>query len=131
MRRVLDNMWHRRGRRESVEPLERRVLLAVIYVDDTAPGPARDGATWATAYTDLQQALDAAAGSAGADEVRVAAGTYRPSARTDSADPRSATFSLESGVSILGGFPDGGGTDAQRTPAAHVTTLAGDIGTPG
>jgi hypothetical protein len=110
------------------ESLEGRALLSVIYVDDTAAGPARDGATWSTAYTDLQAALNAAAGTAGADEIRVAAGTYRPSRRTDAADPRSATFSLLNNVSLLGGYPDGGGT---RNPAADVTTLSGDLGVRG
>ena len=119
----------RRGVRTSGEPLERRVLLSVLYVDDTAAGPARDGASWASAYTDLQAALAAAAATPGSDEIRVAAGTYRPSARTDAADPRSATFSLRNGVSILGGFPDGGG--ASRDFVANVATLSGDLGAPG
>src|SRR5687767_6457375 len=100
----------------AVEPMEQRVLLAVIYVDDTAAGPARDGATWATAYADFQEALTAASASTEADEIRVASGTYRPTTRTIPSDPRSATFSLARGVSILGGYPDGGGT--RRDPAA-------------
>src|SRR5688500_17084479 len=80
------------------EALERRTLLAMIYVDDTASGPARDGASWATAFTGLQPALDAAAATAGPDAVRVAAGTYRPTARADATDPRSVTFRLVNGV---------------------------------
>ena len=123
------NAYEWRGRWKPAELLERRVLLALVYVDDTAPGPARDGATWATAFTDLQAALHAAAATAEPDEVRVAAGTYWPTARTDPADPRSATFRMSSGVSIVGGFPDGGGTS--RDPAANVAALSGDVGVPG
>jgi hypothetical protein len=119
----------RRHHRTAPEPLEQRVLLAVIYVDDTAAGPARDGTTWATAYVDLQAALAAAAATPGGDEVQVAAGTYRPSARTDAADPRSATFQLANGVRLLGGYPNGGGT--ARNPSANVTTLSGDLGARG
>ena len=51
MKRAMINPWRSRssGRRKPVEPLEPRVLLAAIYVDDTAAGPAADGASWATA----------------------------------------------------------------------------------
>src|SRR5688572_31975478 len=112
MRRALNKTWRRRVPRR-VEPMERRVLLSVFYVDDTAVGPAQDGATWATAYTDLQAALNAAMATAGGDEIRVAAGTYRPTARTAATDPRSATFALQPGITFLGGFPEGGGTVAQ------------------
>jgi hypothetical protein len=50
---------------------------AVIYVDAAATGTP-DGATWATAYTNLQDALVQAA-AAGHDEIRIAKGTYKPS----------------------------------------------------
>ena len=77
----------------------------------------------------MQQALNAAAATSGADEVRVAAGTYQPSARTDAADPRSATFGLQNNVRLLGGYANGGGMT--RDSAANVATLSGDIGTAG
>ena len=131
MRRRTSQRWGAHARRGQIEPMEKRVLLSVVYVDDTAAGPGHDGGSWATAYTNLQEALDAAAATATPDEIRVAAGTYRPTARVDPADPRSATFRLSSGVSLLGGFSDGGGADPQRDPASNVTTLSGDIGTRG
>ena len=48
----------------------------VIYVDAAAPGPVHDGASWATAYVFLQDAL--AEPPAYGDEIWVAAGTYQP-----------------------------------------------------
>src|SRR5690242_19869504 len=52
------------------EALEDRQLLSTtIYVDVTAPGPLHDGLTWGTAYTNLQQALNAVVPT---DQVRVA-----------------------------------------------------------
>ncbi len=37
-------------------------------------------------------------------EVRVGAGVYTPSKRTEPGDPRTATFQLINGVEIYGGF---------------------------
>ncbi|MDX1419080.1 MAG: choice-of-anchor Q domain-containing protein [Rubricoccaceae bacterium] len=95
----------------------------VRYVDADASGSG-DGLSWANAHTDLQDALAAAQPG---DEVWVAEGTYRP---TDGAD-RDATFQLQSGVALYGGFD---GTETQRDQrdwATHETVLSGDIGAPG
>ena len=45
-----------------------------IYVDRDAPGPTHDGLSWATAYTDVQDGLDAALPG---DELWVAEGSTR------------------------------------------------------
>lgn len=99
----------------------------VIYVDDTAAG-ANDGSSWSDAFTDLQSALDAVAGSGGGTrEVRIAAGVYRPRATLVPNVRRYATFSLPAGVTLKGGYPDGGGDDAARAPLAHQAILSGDL----
>ena len=93
----------------------------VIYVDDDRDG---DGTSWEDAYKYLQDALDDADSG---DEIRVAEGTYKPSKEVVEGDARSATFQLESGVSIYGGYPNGGGS---RDPNLYDDTiLSGDIGT--
>jgi len=103
------------------------VAQPVIYVDAGATG-AHDGSSWADAFTDLQAALDAAEASGGSIQgIWVAAGTYRPSKRTDPDDPRSATFQLLDGVSLYGGFA---GTEAsidERDIDANPTILSGDF----
>jgi hypothetical protein len=69
------------------------------FVNATGSGTC---SSWADACT-LSYALDPSHVVTG-DEIWVAAGTYRPSVRTDPNDPRSATFQLKSGVAIYGGF---------------------------
>src|SRR5215475_1262798 len=88
------------------------------------PAPSGSGC-WAngTAFTDLQSAL-AASGSG--DEIWVAAATYKP----DASD-RTKSFALKDGVGIYGGFVGTETLRSQRNPAANVTILSGDIGTPG
>src|SRR5262245_37065572 len=85
------------GRPPTFECLEPKTLFSVIFVDQSAPGPTHDGASWATAYARLQVAL---AHSVSGDEIHVADGTYKPTNGTDA----SATFKLTSGAAILGGY---------------------------
>ncbi len=103
--------------------LSSAVHAEVRYVD-AAAAAGGDGTSWAAAFNDLQSALTAAAAG---DEIRVAAGTYKPSERTSAGDPRSATFQLRNGVGLYGGF---NGTETaldQRDPDAWVTILSGDL----
>ena len=86
----------------------------------------RSGNSWADASDDLQSQID----FAGAQQVWVAQGTYKPggTANTD----RTLSFAMRNGVSILGGFAAGGTpTLAQRNPGSFTTVLSGDIGTIG
>ena len=84
-----------------------------FHVDDTASG-ANNGTSWANAYTTLQPALAAALAG---DRILIAEGVYTPATQTES-------FEIPTGIEILGGYPDGGGT---RDPDTHRSILSGDI----
>src|SRR5262245_8390562 len=110
----------RQARLPTFGSLESKTLFSVIFVDQNAPGPTHDGASWATAYARLQVAL---AHSVSGDEIHVADGTYKPTNGTDA----SATFKLTSGAAILGGYAGFGAPDPdQRDVSANVTILTGD-----
>ena len=94
-----------------------------LYVDASASAGG-DGTSWADAFTDLQDALDAAVFG---DEIWVAAGTYKP---TDTSD-RSVSFVLKSGVALYGGFAGGEKFLLERSLDPSLTVLSGDIGTKG
>jgi hypothetical protein len=90
----------------------------IHYVMPNAEG---DCSSWEAAC-DLQFALSLA--EAG-DQIWVAAGTYKPTTDTD----RLATFQLESGVAIYGGFAGAETSLTERDWETNITTLNGDIGT--
>lgn len=100
-----------------------------LHVDVNAGGGG-DGLSWATAYTDLQDALDhiAACSASGGtvNEIWVAQGTYLPDRGTGD---RAETFALSNDVAVYGGFPTGGGdgTFDARDPPVFETTLSGDL----
>src|SRR5262245_50755083 len=96
----------------------------VRVVSAGAPGGG-NGQTWGTAFNDLQDALDAAAGSGGTiNEIWVARGTYRPRVPV-TADPREVTFALANNLGLYGGFAGFETQVEQRDPWANVTTLSG------
>ncbi|MCP4452634.1 MAG: hypothetical protein GY809_14325 [Planctomycetes bacterium] len=90
---------------------------AVYYVDLSATGDL-DGGSWHNAYHDLQDAL---ARTVYGDMIMVAEGRYLADRGTED---RQATFTLQKGVSIVGGYPAGGGEQNAQT---HVTVLSGDL----
>jgi hypothetical protein len=96
-----------------------------IYVDRRAVG-AKDGSSWASAYTSLQDALDAAQVG---NEIWVAQGAYKPDAgKNVLLGDRTATFELRSGVAIKGGYAGLGKSDPNaRDIAAYETILSGDL----
>ena len=99
----------------------------VLFVREGAP-PGGIGASWATAYNDLQDALAAAECSLGlVEEVWVAAGAYTPDRGTGD---RYDTFQLRDGIDLYGGFDGSETARWQRDPAANVTILSGEIGSP-
>ena len=131
----------RTSRRLRFERLEdRRVLSHILHVDaDASLGGT--GAAWDDALVSLQSALDRAAVlNADADpvndiaEIWIAEGNYKPTAQLESDDVRSATFSLVSGVSLIGGFEGGETTVDERAVVngefQHEAILSGDLGTP-
>lgn len=98
----------------------------IIYVNDDSPCTpgTENGETWATAWKDLQDALDNAASTG--REIWVAEGIYKPSRRTISSDAKSATFLIKSGVAIKGGF-NGSEFEANPAGSTYNTILRGDI----
>lgn len=108
---------------------ENSVQDNIIYVNGTA-AEGGDGSSWDNAFTDLQDAL--AAVEAG-DQIWVAAGIYYPAAYETvygAAPPevdRSATFQLEDGVALYGGFAGGEESLNERDWENNVTVLSGDL----
>ena len=111
----------------------------IIHVDDDATG-AKDGSSWANAFTYLQKALAIAERG---DEIRVAQGRYRPDQGTPpmSSPRRSpshgpvdplgspyAAFQLKNAVAIKGGFAGIVADDPDaRDAEQHATILSGDL----
>lgn len=98
-----------------------------LYVNDDAAG-LNNGTSWNDAFTDLHDALQLAANSAGQiTEIWVAAGTYKPHATA-----RAVSFVIPSGVRIYGGFSGNESSLAQRpaNPNANPSVLSGEIGAP-
>jgi hypothetical protein len=94
--------------------------LERIYVNAASEGP-YDGKTWATAFSDLQDALSIAQANA---EVWVAAGVYTPDRGTGA---RTASFHMKNGVRLLGGFAGTETSSYQRDPNKNETILSGDL----
>jgi hypothetical protein len=93
-----------------------------IFVDITkAAAPIQNGASWATAYGNLQTAL--AASSAGV-AIWVAQGTYKTTATTT----RTIYFNIPSDVKVYGGFVGNEIMLSQRNFRTNVTILSGEIG---
>ncbi|MCY7290728.1 MAG: M36 family metallopeptidase [Ferruginibacter sp.] len=96
----------------------------MIYVNQANTSGTYDGNTWATAYNNLEDALNATVVCAPA-QVWVAAGTYKPTLTTN----RDMSFVMKNNLAVYGGFPNTGNpTFAQRNTVSNITTLSGDIG---
>jgi len=96
----------------------------ITYVDDSAPAGG-DGASWATAFNDLRDAMSIAPCTV-VTEIRVGGGTYKPgTARTD-------YFRLTANTRVVGGYAGFGAPDPNlRDTVAYETVLSGDIGVVG
>ena len=105
--------------------------LSLLYVDSSATG-ANNGISWANAYTDLQDALDA---TQVGDTIWVASGTYFPARIPDSANnvlnqitARDRAFHFDRDIAVYGGFAGVETTLTQRDLSANQVILSGDIG---
>jgi len=95
--------------------------LGFVYVDIDANGT-RDGSSWTNAFTDPNEAIQAAVSGI---EVWVAQGTYIP----PGIDRRNR-FTLKNGVRVYGGFAGNEKTRGDRDPSIFQTILSGEIGNP-
>lgn len=95
----------------------------VTFVKQGAKGKG-DGTSWDDAFTDLKLAL----AKTRSGEIWVAAGTYKPDLGTNSID---STFSLDSNISLSGGFEGKEQYRIQAKPNMNLTVLSGDIGKSG
>lgn len=120
---------------------ERKDLLGNRRYVDAGADDGGDGLTWATAYKDLQTAINEVHKNGEEGEVWVKAGTYSPNSRlggiNDANHPM--TFQMYDGVNVYGGFsgteerlserprvsferaPDGSSTDGMQSPMSSVS----------
>jgi VCBS repeat-containing protein len=99
----------------------------IRYVDADAPGPTHNGTSWASAFTNLQNAL-LVAGSG--DEIWVAEGVYYPDKGIgQTEDDRTSSFKLKNNVILYGGFDPQSGVDdfSERDWETYISVLSGDI----
>jgi predicted outer membrane repeat protein len=96
-------------------------VRGILHVDADASAGG-DGAEWATAFNDLQEAISAIGSEY---EIRVAQGTYAPDSGTGD---RTASFTLINEVAIRGGYAGWGEPNPDlRDVSSNVTILSGDL----
>ncbi len=98
----------------------------VLHVDAGAQ-PGGDGSSWGSAFDDLQPAIEASEALLDPVEIWITGGTYVPTRTQVETEPRSVTFEIASGVSLLGGFEGTEDAPDQRDPLAQHTILSGDL----
>jgi hypothetical protein len=99
----------------------------VWYVDDSAVGTPQTGGSWYYAFRNLQDALAVAQSG---DEIWVAQGTYRPDrtlVNPSGTGDSSASFALETGVGVYGGFVGNETDRVNRNWRVNKTILSGDL----
>jgi hypothetical protein len=121
------------GLTDGVDPWPLVPAKVVRVKWDAVPG-GTNGTTWATAFTNLQDALSLARAGANTSwepyddiaEIWVAAGVYKPTTTTND---RNATFDLVRNTAIYGGFAGMETKLSQRLahPLLNDTILSGDL----
>ncbi|RYE22209.1 MAG: hypothetical protein EOP51_13825, partial [Sphingobacteriales bacterium] len=91
-----------------------------FYVDINSQASLKNGGSWATAYSSLEQALADPYLEAG-DSIWVAKGTYQPAVAN-------ATFKMKEGVKIYGGFVNTATNFDERDYKNNETILIGNGG---
>ena len=110
-------------------------VTSIIYVDATVNNNGSNpmwvtpitgnGASWATAYKTLKDALNLANQCANITEIRVAKGTYYPTGMTGILGSKDISFTVKrSNLKILGGYNASTGL---RDVAANLTILSGNV----
>jgi phosphatidylethanolamine-binding protein (PEBP) family uncharacterized protein len=101
------------------------ISVQIVYVNLNNTEGVQDGATWATAFADLQIGLATAGTITDVPvEVWVAKGTYKPTLTTN----RSLSFNIPNNVKVYGGFQGSEETFSARNFRTNSTTLSGEIG---
>src|SRR4029450_7861457 len=97
----------------------------IVYVDDDA-APGGNGPSGGTAYNSWQAALDVAAvPGRGISEIRVGQGLYKPTKLANPNVPTSATFRLQNGLTLVGGFAGVGAPNPdERDPESYPARLS-------
>ncbi len=94
-----------------------------VYVDKDATG-LNNGTSWANAFTDLQDALEAVEYYENVTDIWIAEGQYSPSIPGG----RDGTFTLRDSVKMFGGFSGTETTLEDRTGTPLTVKITGDIG---
>jgi predicted outer membrane repeat protein len=104
-------------------------VIPPLYVDKDSTASNKDGRSWATAFSELQDAINAAELG---QEIWVAEGIYHPTeidpyyAELEITENKYKTFSLKEGISIIGGFAGSENAVSERS-GNLTTTLSGDF----
>ncbi len=97
----------------------------IRYVKQGGGALGSTGVDWDHASGDLQAMINA---SSSADQVWVAAGTYKPTEKiAATAGSRDQAFILKTGVKVYGGFLGGETLLTQRNYVANIVILSGDL----
>lgn len=117
--------------KQLVDPIIWKVVSrhkARYYVDGDATAGSQDGSSWANAFVNLQDALDAASPNGG--EIWVADGIYYPDqGENQTTGERDSTFKLSNGIRLYGGFTGTEVLFSERNPDPETngTVLSGDL----
>lgn len=96
-----------------------------LYVDNSKT-TSGNGTNWANAFKTLNEALSLVNTHASIKyRVHIAKGTYYPTGAQAGTSRDSSFFLMRGGVSLYGGYPNGGGP---RSAGANPTILSGNIG---